>query len=229
MKGVAIPRIYNPTLAHGCNIFVGPSNSGKTYALQTLITKCRDTVDNFFVISRVLNTRFQWKEYFKNIGRKATVMADLEDGFINWLEGRQINSGTAMLILDDILGSISVDSQINIKANKAFDFLAYNGRHMKVITCILMQTPTSVLPGQSASAATSFIFNFPSTNMRENHIFPKFITQCDQQFEKFIYSMSRRQRYMFYHSIFRTLLRWECLVILRSPKNGSIRLYSFKA
>lgn len=229
VKSLQVPVTYNPPLFHGCNLFIGPSDSGKTYALQTIIRKIHSSIKTFYVISRVQNTRLKWRAFFKSISRPVAILPDLADGFLEWLEEKQrISNTTSMLILDDVLGSISSDKQVNIKNNKAFDWLAMNGRHLKLNTCVLIQTPVGVTPSQSASAVTTFVFNFGSSQIRTIHIFPKFISQCDGQFP-ILYSLSNQNRYRAYHKLFNTLQRWECIYITKDQSLGQPRMKRFKA
>lgn len=220
--------IYHPELVLGCNLFIGPSNSGKTYSLKSIIKNSHAQYSNFFVVSRHPQTRKDWLEFFSLINRKPQIFPDLPNGFLEWLvERQQDEKGNVMVIFDDILGSVSQDKQKNIRNESSFDALTMFGRHSRIVSCVLIQTPVGVSASQISNIQTAFVFNNGSAQTREGHLFPKFLSPCDGQWGSWFYSLTKSRRYQLYHKLLHSLKEHECLFLRK--ENSHFRMYKFKS
>ena len=217
-----LPTMHNIILNPGMNLLIGPSESGKSHTLRSILIKSHKQFTDFFVITRIPS------DFFKSIGRKVRVFRDIPEGFVEWVYNKQEErrTGIVCVIFDDVLGSITSDKQVNIKNNKSFDALAMNGRHARIVSCVLVQTPVGLTPGQIENCKSVFVFNCGSSDMKEKHLMPKVLSACESQNE-WLYSVSKSVRYNYYHKVFSSLERYECLYVLKEGEKR--RLYRYKA
>ena len=231
-----LPMMHNIILNAGMNLFIGPSESGKSHTLRSILMKSHKQFSDFFVITRIPSGVNAWNDFFKSIGRKVRVFMDIPEAFVEWLYNKQSErkTGTVCVIFDDVLGSITGDKQVNIKNNKSFDALAMNGRHARIVSCILVQTPVGLTPGQIENCKSVFVFNCGSSDMKEKHLIPKVLSACESQ-NPWLYNIGKSARNNHYHRVFGSLFvfpngsleQYECLYVVKEGEKR--KLYRYKA
>jgi len=232
-NNLEVDQVFLPELKPGINLFIGPSGTGKTYALQAIISRTHQQYDNFFVISRTSDTLYQWERFFMGLGRKVAGFDEIPDQFIAWLEDKQdqrFKQGKRKLklfiIFDDVLGSISKDKQVQMRNDDMFKYLCYNGRHLSIYCCICTQSYIGISPDQSQSAQTSFLWPVGSYSTLETYTFPRFLDCTQDQFPQ-MRNMTPTQRKRVWHNLFGSLRDYEC--IFRDKTANKYRLHKFLA
>jgi DNA helicase HerA-like ATPase len=118
-------------------LFLGKTNSGKTYLMKKILAKNRKLFDRVIVFCPIMNNDYNFldKKYVLKDKEKLNDIIDKQ------YELKETNKHKPLLIiLDDFIGSI------DIRRDELFSKLATNGRHCNISTFYISQFLTRIPP-----------------------------------------------------------------------------------
>ena len=227
----AIPAINASgiSLPLGVSIFLGPSMSGKNWLTQRILEKTHREYEVFCLFTRNHQGKGQWERFFDSIGRKLVICSESKlPAIVKRIASRPKNGKKALIVLDDISGSVEEGGRKYMKHDVAFSFLAANSRHGHISTIMLVQDPSLVTPLVISNAFLIVCFRFFDYQRREA-LFERCLFRCLWQF-KFLRTATKRKRYDFFHEVMDDKLeKHQALLMHKNEKDANYKLFRIKA
>lgn len=148
-------------------VMIGRRDTGKSTLLTDVLYVVRNRISDGIVISGTESANHFWEQYVP----KSYIYDEFDDKVLNAVIERQkarpdkAANGRPMntfVILDDVLHDEAV-----MRRSKALKYLMFNGRHLNIFLCIVLQYPLGLPPAMRSNVDYAFILRAPGFQDRK--------------------------------------------------------------
>lgn len=148
-------------------VFIGRRDTGKSTLLTDILYTVKRKINDGIVVSGTESANHFWEQYVP----KSYIYEEFEDKIL-WAvierqkartdrtpDGRPMHT---FVILDDVL-----HDEAAMRRSKAMKYLMFNGRHLNIFLCIVLQYPLGLSPAMRSNVDYAFILRAPGFEDRK--------------------------------------------------------------